>query len=204
MKRIAIATLKHAARILAYGVSGAFIVLLVGFVLFVNAKPDLSVWHTAKLDEEFTESSDVDSFEEYLELERRLFAQLEERVFERIEPKERREINRFNRGSESDPDRWPRDWNRSFELSVDAPRAGVLLLHGMSDSPYSLRNEAERLHAAGAQVLGLRIPGHGTAPVGLTRVRWQDMAAALMPISGDSRTMPSTAVSESFSRVEIA
>ena len=179
MKRIAIATLKHAARILAYGVSGAHIVLLVGFVLFVNAKPDLSVWHTAKLDEEFTESSDVDSFEEYLELERRLFAQLEERVFERIEPKERREINRFNRGSASDPDRWPRDWNRSFELSVDAPRAGVLLLHGMSDSPYSLRNEAERLHAAGAQVLGLRIPGHGTAPVGLTRVRWQDMAAAV-------------------------
>jgi pimeloyl-ACP methyl ester carboxylesterase len=179
MKRIAIVTLKHAARILAYGVSGAFIVLLVGFVLFVNAKPDLSVWHTAELDEEFTRKSDVHSFEEYLELERRLFAQLEERVFDRIEPGERRQINRFNRGSLCDPGRWPRDWNRSFELPVDAPRAGVLLLHGMSDSPYSLRSHAMRLHAAGAQVLGLRIPGHGTAPVGLTRVRWQDMAAAV-------------------------
>jgi len=28
-------------------------------------------------------------------------------------------------------------------------------------------------------VVGLRIPGHGTAPSGLTNVRWQDMAAAV-------------------------
>jgi hypothetical protein len=85
------------------GYTTSIIVLLVGFVLFVNAKPDLSVWHTAELDGEFTASSNVHSFEEYLELERRLFAQLEERVFERIEPSERRQINRFHRGSLSDP-----------------------------------------------------------------------------------------------------
>ena len=179
MKRAAIVTLKHIALLLAYGVAGAFIALLVGFVLLVNARPDLSVWHTARLDEEFNRKSAVHSFDEYLELERRLFAQVEERVFERIEPSERSNINRFHRGSLCDPGRWPRDWNRSFELTASAPRAGVLLLHGMSDSPYSLRTQAERLHAAGAQVLGLRIPGHGTAPVGLTRVRWQDMAAAV-------------------------
>jgi alpha-beta hydrolase superfamily lysophospholipase len=56
---------------------------------------------------------------------------------------------------------------------------GVLLLHGMSDSPYSLRNLGERLHAAGAWVVGLRLPGHGTAPSGLTTIHWQDMAAAV-------------------------
>jgi alpha-beta hydrolase superfamily lysophospholipase len=55
----------------------------------------------------------------------------------------------------------------------------VLLLYGMSDSPYSLRSEGERLHVAGAYVIGLRIPGHGTAPSGLLRVSWQDMAAAV-------------------------
>jgi alpha-beta hydrolase superfamily lysophospholipase len=179
VKRIAIGTLKQVAWLLLYGVAGAFLVLLIGFVLFVNSKADLSVWHTAELDEEFSEDSEVGSFAEYLELERRLFTQLEERVFERIAPGERSAINRFHRGSLSDPGRWPRDWNRSTELSTSDPRAGVLLLHGLSDSPYSLRSLGERLHASGAQVLALRIPGHGTAPVGLTRVRWQDMAAAV-------------------------
>jgi len=49
----------------------------------------------------------------------------------------------------------------------------------MSDSPYSLHSLATRLQKEGAWVIGLRVPGHGTAPVGLTRVKWQDMAAAV-------------------------
>jgi alpha-beta hydrolase superfamily lysophospholipase len=49
----------------------------------------------------------------------------------------------------------------------------------MSDSPYSMRSLAETLHGAGAHVVGLRIPGHGTAPSGLVDVEWQDMAAAV-------------------------
>jgi alpha-beta hydrolase superfamily lysophospholipase len=49
----------------------------------------------------------------------------------------------------------------------------------MSDSPYSLRHVAERLRAAGVTVVGLRVPGHGTAPVGLTRTTVEDMAAAV-------------------------
>lgn len=158
---------------------GIVVVLLVGFVLFVNSHPELSVWHSADLDAEFSEHSTVGSFEEYLALEARLFAQLEERVYDRVDPSERSQSNRYHRGSLSDPHRWPRNWNRSFELATNSPRAGVLLLHGMSDSPYSVRTQAEALHRAGAHAIGLRIPGHGTAPVGLTRVRWQDMAAAV-------------------------
>jgi pimeloyl-ACP methyl ester carboxylesterase len=57
----------------------------------------------------------------------------------------------------------------------------VLLLRGMFDAPYSLRGLAQRLHTAGAWVLGLWFPGHGTAPSGLVEVRWEDMAAALQP-----------------------
>ena len=60
------------------------------------------------------------------------------------------------------------------------PKAGVLLIHGLSDSPYSLRSLGERLHAAGAHVVGMRVPGHGTAPSELTRTTWQDMAAAVV------------------------
>jgi alpha-beta hydrolase superfamily lysophospholipase len=79
----------------------------------------------------------------------------------------------------SDPNRWKQNWNRTFVLPQAEPRIGVLLLHGLSDSPYSLRNIGQALHAAGAMVIGLRIPGHGTAPSGLVEVHWQDMAAAV-------------------------
>jgi alpha-beta hydrolase superfamily lysophospholipase len=48
----------------------------------------------------------------------------------------------------------------------------------MSDSPYSLRALALSLHDRGYWVLGLRLPGHGTAPSGMVHVRTADMIAA--------------------------
>ena len=162
----------------AYSAVGAAVVLLVVFVVYMNGRPDLGVWHTADLDAEFTADSGIDSFTAYLALEQRLFEQLGELVYAKIPAPKRTQINRYHRGSLSDPQRWERNWNRSFELPSDSPGATVLLLHGMSDSPYSLRHIAEELHAAGAHVLGLRLPGHGTAPSGLVEVTWQDMVAA--------------------------
>jgi alpha-beta hydrolase superfamily lysophospholipase len=163
---------------LAYYLAGALVTTIIGFVIYLDSRPDLEVWHTAKFDEEFTVESEVDNLADYLALEERLFRQLDEQVYDRIEGKDKRQINRFHRGAAADPGRWPQNWNRSFELPVDAPKAGVLLLHGMSDSPYSLRNIGLRLQTAGAQVVGLRLPGHGTAPSGLRSVKWQDMAGA--------------------------
>jgi alpha-beta hydrolase superfamily lysophospholipase len=49
----------------------------------------------------------------------------------------------------------------------------------MSDSPYSMRSLGQTLHAHGATVLAMRVPGHGTAPSGLVHVQWADMAAAV-------------------------
>jgi len=170
---------RHAARFVWYGSIGVLLTLVVVFVLLMNNRPDLSIWHLAELDEEFTVDSQVSSFGEYLALEDRLFKQLDDEVYAKIRASEKSLINRYNKGSLSDPERWPQNWNRSFEMPVSQPRAGVLLLHGMSDSPYSLRNLGERLHEAGAYVVGLRIPGHGTAPSGLIEVTWQDMEAAV-------------------------
>ena len=161
-----------------YSGIGATLVLLIVFVVYMDNRPDLSVWHLADLDEEFNQDAGVDSFSEYLALEERLFRQLDERVYAKTPPEQRTQINRYSRGSSSDPERWDRNWNRSFELKSDSPRAGVLLLHGMSDSPYSLRQLGERLQAAGSHVVGLRMPGHGTAPSGLVELSWQDMDAA--------------------------
>ena len=171
--------LRHVLLISLYGVTGAFLTLLVVFVLYLNGRPDLSAWHVADLDEEFTAESGVTSFEEYLQLEDRLFSQVHEEVYDRIRNDQRSQVNRYNRGSLSDPEQWPQNWNRSYELAVDKPRAAVLMLHGMSDSPYSLRSLAGSLQQAGAYVVGLRVPGHGTAPSGLTTVSWQDMVAAV-------------------------
>jgi alpha-beta hydrolase superfamily lysophospholipase len=153
--------------------------LLFVFVSVLNNRPDLEVWHLADLDEEYTEKSPVAGFEDYLALEDRLFAQLDNLVYARTGSGGDDPINRYKRGSLSDPARWPTNWNRSYLMTADRPSASVLLLHGLSDSPYSLRSIAQRLHASGATVLGLRVPGHGTAPSGLLKVRWEDMAAAV-------------------------
>jgi alpha-beta hydrolase superfamily lysophospholipase len=179
VKYFVLRSVKHFGKALLYGIVGGFILLVIVFVLYLKSRPDLKIWHEAKLDAEFTAESPVQSFEDYLALEERLFDQLDERVFSRILPGDRGLISRYHRGSLSDPGLWSTNWNRTFELSRDAPEAGVLLLHGMSDSPYSLRSVGKRLHAEGVWVIGLRLPGHGTAPSGLLEVRWEDMAAAV-------------------------
>jgi len=171
--------LKHLGRALGYALAGAVVVSIGYLLLFMDTGPELKVWHTADLDAEFTADSDARSFADYLALEDQLFAELDEEVFGRIEAEDEREINRFQRGSLADPGRWERNWNRSFELPAEAPRVGVLLVHGLSDSPYSMRSLGQQLHGAGAWVVGLRVPGHGTAPTGLRRTSWEDMDAAV-------------------------
>jgi alpha-beta hydrolase superfamily lysophospholipase len=165
------------------GAAGAFVTLMLVGIYALNQKPDLKVWHTARLDEEFTVKSKVSTFSDYIALEDRLFTQLAEKVFDQIETEDKQAINRYFRGFLFDAGKALPDWNRSFELSPDqgssSPSRGVLLIHGLSDSPYSLRKIGLELQSQGAHVLGLRVPGHGTAPSGLTRVKWQDMAAAV-------------------------
>jgi alpha-beta hydrolase superfamily lysophospholipase len=174
--------LRQVLRLCLYGTVGVVLTLIVVFVVYLQSRPDLEIWDLAELDAEFTAESGITTLAEYLALEDRVFEQLEDRVYARTGPVGDDYLNRYKRGSLSDPARWTPNWNRSFEWpqegSGGSARASVLLLHGLSDSPYSLRTLGERLHQAGAHVLGLRLPGHGTAPSGLVTVRWQDMAAA--------------------------
>ena len=141
----------------------------------------LERWHTASLDEEFTvkKLDEIQSFDDYRRLEDRLFQQLDEEVYAETATGPEFALVRYSSGSAADPRGRAPDWNRSVELAVEEPRGGVLLLHGMSDSPYSLRALAEKFHDEGFQVLVLRLPGHGTAPVGLTRASAEDMSAAV-------------------------
>jgi alpha-beta hydrolase superfamily lysophospholipase len=135
--------------------------------------PPLETWHTEKLTAEFTAemADEIRTFDDYRQLEDRLFVQLEETVYGRTATGPENALVRYSSGSAADPQRSEPNWNRSFEFPASTPVGGVLLLHGMSDSPYSLRALGETLNQHDYWVIGLRLPGHGTAPSGLMTVR---------------------------------
>lgn len=58
-------------------------------------------------------------------------------------------------------------------------RRGILLTHGLSDSPYFMRHLAEFFQAKGFRVLAVLLPGHGTCPGDLLNARWQEWAKAV-------------------------
>ena len=167
------------AKILGWCALGGLLSLLGAFIYLMENRADLSDWHSVRLNAEFVADNPAENFTDYLSIENQVFKQLDELVIQQTPTGQQQLINRFSRGSLSNPDRWPQNWNRTFELTTTNPEAGVLLLHGMSDSPYSLKGIGERLSTDQNWVLGLRYPGHGTAPSGLTRLHWQDMARAV-------------------------
>lgn len=138
-------------------------------------------WHTEDLEEEFTarKAEEVGDFDGYRALEQRLAEELDRKVYGDTPTGPDHALVRFSRGSMADPGTRHPNWNWSFDLPAADARGGVLLLHGMSDSPYSLRALGERLNREGYRVLGLRLPGHGTAPSGLRTVKVADMDAAV-------------------------
>lgn len=55
---------------------------------------------------------------------------------------------------------------------------GAVLIHGLFDSPYSMRPFGEALRAQCFYVLGLLLPDHGTRPGDFLDARWEDWADA--------------------------
>jgi alpha-beta hydrolase superfamily lysophospholipase len=151
--------------------------------VFLHRGPAPSPWHTLRLaDFTASQAGAVRSLDDYLALEQRLFQDLRDRVYVAGDATGRVAFNRYSTGSLADPGVWPVDWNRSFRMTPppDAPvRCAALLLHGLTDSPYSLRSIGEHLAAGGCEVVGLRLPGHGTAPSGLLTFQIEDMRAAV-------------------------
>ena len=174
------ALLKHVTLFVVYGTLCTVATLVVAYLYYLQQRPDLKPWHTANLDAEFraADPATVKTLDDYRHLEDRLFAQLVDRVYGAVSETDRRALNRYSAGSLSDPLPYAPNWNRTVELVPDRPLGGAVLLHGLSDSPYSMRALAELLYARGYWVVALRLPGHGTAPSGLLHVTWEDWAAA--------------------------
>ena len=171
-----------------FGVLGA---LVAGTALYVRVqlhKPDLRPWHRAELAAEFDADRDRGmDFESYLALEERLDLQFELQVLGSGDPALEKRWSRYRK---LDPSEEPAPlraadprWNRTFVLepndSYAEPVGGAVLVHGFSDSPYSVRSLALALQDEGYLVVGLRMPGHGTAPSGMLRLTLEDCAAVV-------------------------
>jgi alpha-beta hydrolase superfamily lysophospholipase len=176
--------------------------LALGFTLFaVSALPPLQPWHTELLRNEFDARKHKDlDFAGYQRLESQLFDELQAKTAIwardgldptcpplgavpvadcRAETDEAFRNSRFNHGGwlqrlvEGAP------FNRSFRLAQPTASGHALLMHGLTDSPYSMRAMAQSLHTRGFDVTVLRLPGHGTLPSMMTAMSAQDWTAAV-------------------------
>ncbi|MEI7843210.1 MAG: alpha/beta fold hydrolase [Gallionellaceae bacterium] len=64
-----------------------------------------------------------------------------------------------------------------YAVGKQAPhQRGILLVHGLTDSPYFMRHLAAFFQQQGFRVMAILLPGHGTQPGDLLNVRWQEWA----------------------------
>jgi alpha-beta hydrolase superfamily lysophospholipase len=148
-------------------------------VLQSERQPDLEPWHTwapRELDDDELDGAD---WATWMAAEDAVFGAVDIHMREALEDSQRVAANRYFDGSPLFPGRFAQNWNRSYQLRPSGEvRGAVVLLHGLSDSPYSLRHVARTYVTRGYVAVGLRLPGHGTVPAGLTTVDWQDWRAA--------------------------
>ena len=76
---------------------------------------------------------------------------------------------------EGAPAGWMHDWAATGTWKN--AHVGVLLVHGFTGSPASMRPWGEFLHSKGYTVRVPLLPGHGTHPENLNKVKWQEWPA---------------------------
>ncbi len=177
-------TVRTAIRLAGFVVSSFLLVavtLILARAMAVRNGPDLEWWHTEVIASEFraADQESVTSLEQYLEIEQTVFQELQVREVNDSFQNRSQALNRFIPGNRSNPQKHGVNLNRSTLMRPSTIRGGVMLLHGMTDSPYTLRHLATMFYQQGFYVLNLRLPGHGTLPSELDRMQWQDWYAAV-------------------------
>lgn len=157
-----------------------FLVSLLGIRAWDSQRGDpLAVWQTYIPHELTAAEIDATDWAGYLAAEQRVFDEVKTQVSDKLEPSERVATNRYYEGAPMYPEHFSHDWNRSYVLEpTGTPVGAVVLIHGLTDSPYSLRDIAELYRDRGFVAIGLRVPGHGTVPAALTEAQWPDWLAA--------------------------
>ncbi|BEK74513.1 alpha/beta hydrolase [Enterobacter asburiae] len=161
-------------------VVGIVLVVLLAVRVYLSQQgPELHLWHTWRADEMSVREMDNADFARYIARENAIFADLDRAVTAKTEGEERTPLNRYYRQSLVWPGQFTPDANRSFVLMpAGKPRGAVVLLHGLTDSPYSVRRLAVNYQQHGFVAVVPRLPGHGTAPGALTDVDWEMWLAA--------------------------
>ncbi len=161
-------------------VVGIVLVVLLAVRVYLSQQgPELHLWHTWRADEMSVRELDNADFAGYLARERAIFTDLDNAVTAKTAGEEQTPLNRYYRQSLVWPGQFAPDANRSFVLMPDGkPRGAVVLLHGLTDSPYSVRRLAVNYQQHGFVAVVPRLPGHGTAPGALTDVDWEMWLAA--------------------------
>ena len=161
--------------------------LLIGTSLFsivllyrgfsARKKPVPENWHKIpKLNDNLIQQGFTE-FEKYLEEEKELL----DNIYNDVLTEESFSFERYAKNNTSSPYVKDENLNASFQFSPkkEAIKGGILLVHGLKDSPYHLRTIGKFFSDNGYYVIGLRLPGHGTTPGALLNVHWKDWYAAV-------------------------
>lgn len=171
--------LKRWFRRIARAVVVIVITLLIIRIYDTQRGAPLELWHTVTPHELTAKQIDRTDWQGYLKAEQQVFDEVKNKVTNKMHNDGRYALNRYAVNSPIYPEHFKQNWNRSFSLKPEGkPSGAVVLLHGLTDSPYSLRNIAFHYQQRGFVVVAVRMPAHGTVPGALTEVHWEDWLAA--------------------------
>lgn len=172
----------HLSKLLRLGLLGAALVVAAALglrILQAVRDPDLAPWHRFAPEEPTPEEIDGLDWTGWLAREDAAFAEVEAQMAD-LPERYRGPLSRYDPASPIHPAGFAADWNRSFEAAPEgAPRGAAVLLHGLTDAPYSMRHLADLYRDAGFLAVAPRMPGHGTTPGGLARATYADWTAAV-------------------------
>ncbi|HRD70976.1 MAG TPA: alpha/beta hydrolase [Legionella sp.] len=165
---------------LALIIIGIFLITLISIRAFDSQRgAPLKLWHTYVPKEIHKKDLEHMDWQQYIHAENKVFNAVEQEVTRKLPRKDRIASNRYYSKSPMYPPHLSTNWNHSYILEPQGtPLGAVVLLHGLTDSPYSLRHIARRYREYGYLVVAIRLPAHGTVPAALTDVTWEDWMAA--------------------------
>lgn len=172
-------------RLIRWAKRGFVIVMVMALTIMavriydIQRGPSLQPWHTYAPEELDADALDATDWDGYLLAEERIFRDTQDYLRANLPEEEKVAGNRYFEGSPLHASKFQHDWNRSFVLEPEGePRGAVVLLHGLTDAPYSLRHVAHFYRDQGYVAIGLRVPGHGTVPAGLAAADAEQWMAA--------------------------
>ena len=149
------------------------IVIIIVCIVLIRAfdsrsLPDLKKWHTELPMPEPLQNTEFDSFESFVHAD----VEYVKSNFKLVKDTTLGRFQRYNPQNQNYPFK---NYNASFVLDPgkEKTKAIIILIHGLSDSPYHMYDLAQYFYDKDYYVFALRLPGHGTLPSGLLNVTWQ-------------------------------